>query len=84
MEKESDNTEETVFEFPHKPNEKMRLSLRTWKGRRYLSFRAYYAHSQTGMMLPGKQGINLAIEHLPQLEEALAKLRRKIGGKPAA
>lgn len=84
MEKESGNTEETVFEFPHKSNEKMRLSLRTWKGRRYLSFREYYAHSETGMMLPGKQGINLAIEHLPQLEEALAKLRHKVGARLAS
>ena len=67
-----------VAEFP-KGQDMLRASLRTWKGKQYASLRVFFKPKGGGEWLPGKQGILLGIELLPQLEEAVRKLREAAG-----
>lgn len=72
-------TDRIVAEFP-KGRDLVRVSLRTWEGKQYISLRAFFKPKGRDEWLPGKQGLSLAVGLLPRLEEAVRKLREAVNG----
>jgi len=67
---------ELIHAFEKNSGEEVRVSLTTYKGRQYLDIRAYY-QGDDGQRHPGKKGITLSLDLLPELETGLSKLRKQ-------
>lgn len=75
-----EGTEQVVAEFPKNDREKVRVSVREWKRRRYGSIRVWFKGKAPDTWFPGKAGISLSVDLLPQLEQAIQKLREAVNG----
>jgi len=67
-----------VHSFQKNALEEVRVSISTYKGRKYLDIRVYY-QGDDGEYKPSKKGVALSPELLPELETALAKLKTHLG-----
>jgi hypothetical protein len=61
-----------IAEIPKNAREMIRVSLGEFHGRAVLDCRIWYQPGD-GDMRPGSKGLTVAIRHLPQLADALAK-----------
>lgn len=66
------------FIIPKNAREELRVSLEEFKGHRLLTLRVWY-EAEDGTRRPGKQGIAIRQELLPELLKALHKAERKAG-----
>ncbi len=55
--------------------EQVQASITTYKGREYADIRAY-CQTDDGEWRPTRKGLTLALDLLPELEEAVRKLRK--------
>lgn len=55
----------------NKQGEVMRAGISDYKGKQYASVRVHYTDSTSGNLLPGKNGINVALDEVPKLIKAL-------------
>ena len=53
--------------------EVIRFALDQYNGRPTINVRVWYRDDSGGTLKPGRSGITLAVEHLPQLSDAMAK-----------
>lgn len=76
----SDSTTKTelIAKFEKKPGEEVRVSIDEFKGHRLINIRVWYTHPETREMLPGKQGITLAVEKIDALKTAVGQLAEKL------
>ena len=56
----------------------MRASLTEYKGKQYIDLRVFYK-ADNDEFRPSKKGLTLSPELLPELEEALHKLKEAVG-----
>jgi hypothetical protein len=64
---------ERVFAtIPKGRGEEVRVAFSEFKGRTFVAIRIWYA-AESGEMKPSSKGINLAIDHLPALADAISK-----------
>ena len=61
-----------ISEIPKNAMEAIRVSLSEYQGQAVLDCRVWYRRGD-GDMRPGPKGLTVAIRHLPQLADALAK-----------
>ena len=66
-----------VHSFQKNALEEVRISISSYKGRKYLDIRVYY-QGDDGEYKPSKQGVALSPELLPELETAIAKLKQHL------
>jgi hypothetical protein len=59
----------TVAEWPRNSRETMRVRLDTFQGRFIIDCRAWFV-GQDGELKPGRNGMTLAVRHLPALASA--------------
>lgn len=67
-----------VHSFQKNALEEVRVSVSTYKGRKYLDIRVYY-QGDDGDYKPSKKGVALSPELLPELETAIQKLKDELG-----
>jgi hypothetical protein len=70
-----------VHEFDKNKAEKVRFSLLSYRGRKYLDIRIFFDNSEerTPEWRPGRKGICLSIELLDDLRNGMEKAAEKIG-----
>lgn len=66
-----------VHSFMKNALEEVRVSVSTFKGKKYIDFRVYY-QDDSGEYKPSKKGIAISPELLPELEKAIGKLKEII------
>lgn len=66
-----------VHSFMKNALEEVRVSVSTYKGKKYVDFRVYY-QDDNGEYKPSKKGIAISPELLPELENAIGKLKESI------
>lgn len=64
-----------VCEWPRNSREIVRVTLDRYKGAETINVRTWYTNS-TGELAPGRSGITLAVNHLPNLASGLAQALR--------
>ena len=74
---------QAVHSFEKKSVEEVRAALTTPSGRRYLDLRVFF-EADPGQWLPTKKGITVATELLPELEEAVRRLRAAVDAEANA
>lgn len=67
-----------VYSFQKNALEEVRVSISTYKGRKYLDIRVFY-QGDDGEYKPSKKGVALSPELLPELETAIKKLKDELG-----
>ena len=73
-----------IAEFPKNDRgEVVRVSLRQYNGYRLLDLRTWY-EDREGVLRPGRGGLCVRVELLPELREALDRASRTIGTEPAS
>lgn len=72
---------QTIFSFPKNSLEEVRASLTEFKGRQYIDLRVFYK-AEDDEFRPTKKGLTLSPELIPELEEALHKLKEAVGYEP--
>ena len=65
-------TERIFATIPKGRGEEVRVAFSEFKGRTFVAIRIWYA-TESGEMKPSSKGVNLAIDHLPELADAIAK-----------
>lgn len=65
----------SIAAFRKNANEEVRVSLDDFKGHRLVNIRVWFA-GDDGEMRPGKQGLAIRLEQLPQLRDALTEADR--------
>lgn len=70
---------QVVHSFPKNPLEEVRASLTTFKRKQYVDLRIYYK-GDDGEYHPSKKGLTISLDLLPDLEEAVRKLKEESGG----
>jgi len=65
-----------VHSITRNESEEIRVQLRKYKGKVFIDFRVWFQMEGETVYRPTKRGVTLAIEHLPELEKAVAKLRK--------
>ncbi|HEY9161795.1 MAG TPA: transcriptional coactivator p15/PC4 family protein [Desulfomonilia bacterium] len=66
-----------VHSFMKNALEEVRVSVSTYKGKKYVDLRVYY-QDDNGEYKPSKKGIAISPELLPELENAIGKLKEII------
>lgn len=66
-----------IHSFMKNALEEVRVSVSTFKGKKYVDFRVYY-QDDSGEYKPSKKGIAISPELLPELENAIGKLKEII------
>jgi hypothetical protein len=66
-----------VHSFMKNALEEIRVSVSTYKGKKYVDLRVYY-QDDNGEYKPSKKGIAVSPELLPELENAIGKLKEII------
>jgi hypothetical protein len=66
-----------VYSFQKNALEEIRVSISTFKGRKYLDIRVFY-QGDDGEYKPSKKGVALSPELLPELETAIQKLKEAL------
>lgn len=69
-----------IYEFERNPDEKIMADISEFKGRYLVDIRTFY--QADGEWRPTKKGINVPIEKLPELENAIAKLKETAASLP--
>jgi hypothetical protein len=64
-----------IHSFHKNTQERVQASISTYKGREYADIRVHY-QADDGEWRPTKKGITIALDLLPDLAEALKKLRK--------
>ena len=64
----------TLHSFPKNTLEEVRASLTEFKGRQYIDLRVFYK-ADDDEFRPTKKGLTLALELIPELEEAVKKCK---------
>lgn len=72
------DTDRLIHSFPKNPLEEIRISLTVFKKKQYIDLRTYYK-GDDGEFRPSKKGINLSVDLLPDLLEAVEKAREALG-----
>jgi hypothetical protein len=67
-----------VHSFPKNPLEEVRVSISIYKGKQYIDLRIYYK-GDDGEFHPSKKGLTLSPDLLPDLVEAVEKLKDTVG-----
>lgn len=62
---------QVLHEFQRNTNEKVRISMGSYRDKDYVDIRVFYADEATGNFNPTKKGITLAYELMPQLKAGL-------------
>lgn len=62
-----------IYEFERNPDEKIIADISEFKGRYLIDIRTFY--QADGEWRPTKKGINIPVEKLPELENAVAKIK---------
>jgi hypothetical protein len=62
----------TLAEWPRNSRETLRVRLDTFNGQTIIDCRSWWSDA-AGELRPGKSGLTLAVRHLPDLADALAK-----------
>jgi hypothetical protein len=68
---------QTLHSFPKNALEEVRASLTEFKGKQYIDLRVFYK-ADDDEFRPTKKGLTLAPDLLPELEEALHKLKEAV------
>jgi hypothetical protein len=63
-----------IHSFPKNPLEEVRVSVSVYKGKQYIDLRIYYK-GDDGEFHPSKKGLTMSPELLPDLVEAVEKLK---------
>jgi hypothetical protein len=63
-----------VHSFMKNALEEVRVSVSTFKGKKYVDIRVYY-QDDSGEFKPSKKGIAISPELLPELENSIGKLK---------
>ncbi len=66
-----------VHSFMKNALEEIRVSVSTYKGKKYVDLRVYY-QDDNGEYKPSKKGIAISPELLPELENSIGKLKEII------
>lgn len=66
-------TERMVTEIQKNSREVLRVQLQTFKGHELVSVRVWYKERDDEAMKPGKNGLTIRVEKLPELHEAIGK-----------
>jgi hypothetical protein len=69
---------QTLHSFSKNALEEVRASLTQYKGKQYVDLRVYYK-AEDDEFRPTKKGLTLAPDLLPELEQALQKLKEAVG-----
>jgi hypothetical protein len=67
-----------VHSFPKNPLEEVRISISVYKGKQYIDLRIYYK-GDDGEFHPSKKGLTISPDLLPDLVEAVEKLKDVVG-----
>jgi len=67
-----------VHSFMKNALEEIRVSISTFKGKKYLDIRVFY-QDDSGEFKPSKKGVALSPELLGELEAALSKVKETLG-----
>ncbi len=67
-----------VHSFPKNPLEEVRVSLSVYRGKQYIDLRIYYK-GDDGEFHPSKKGLTVSPDLLPDLVEAVEKLKDAVG-----
>ena len=67
-----------VQSFPKNPLEEIRVSISVYRGKQYIDLRIYYK-GDDGEFHPSKKGLTLSPDLLPDLVEAVEKLKDVVG-----
>jgi len=70
----------TIAEWRKNGREVIRVRLTLYKGRELIELRVYY-REPSGEHKPTRKGINLPIEHLPAIKEALKAAQMAAGAR---
>ena len=70
--------QEFIHSFPKNAEEEVKLSIREYKGRRYLDLRIWYL-AKEGEYHPTKKGVTLGLEFLPEVVRGLEKVAEREG-----
>lgn len=70
-------TDQMVYSFARNPLEEVRASVTVFKGKEYVDLRIYFK-GDDGEYRPSKKGLALPLEILPELEEAVRRLRQAV------
>lgn len=62
-----------IAEWDRNAREIVRVALDQYKGRHTIDVRVWYCDDSGGALKPGRSGITLALKHLPDLSDAMAK-----------
>ena len=66
-------SERMVTEIAKNSREVLRVMLQTFKGRELVSVRVWYREREGDALRPGKNGLTVRVEKLPELHEAIGK-----------
>jgi hypothetical protein len=75
---QSGSERKEIHRFEKNSLEEVRVSLTTYKGREYIDLRVFF-QGDDGEMHPGKKGLTIRLDLLPDLETAILKLREALG-----
>jgi len=70
--------DQLLYQFTRNPDEKVCLTLREYKERKYLDLRVFFRPKDGTELKPTKKGITVAIELLPELKKALSLCEKKL------
>ncbi|MBI4358925.1 MAG: transcriptional coactivator p15/PC4 family protein [Candidatus Omnitrophica bacterium] len=73
-----------VYEFARNENQRVRLSLREYKGRHYMDLRVFYQPEDSSEMRATRKGITLALELLPEVKKGIAVCEKKLTAMKSA
>ncbi|MBU1862849.1 MAG: transcriptional coactivator p15/PC4 family protein [Candidatus Omnitrophica bacterium] len=63
-----------VYSFQRNENEELRITLREYKGTKYIDMRLFFSCAEDEEMRPTKKGITIPVSSLVELERGLKKV----------
>jgi len=69
---------EHIYSIKKSDTEDIRLTVRLYKGKKYLDIRAFYVPENGNKMIPTKKGITMSIMHLEELAKGLQKVTTQL------
>ena len=69
---------QVIYQFPRNSDEKVYVSLREYKERKYLDLRIFFRPKEGGDLRPTKKGVTMGLELLPELKKAVLLCEKKL------
>ena len=69
---------QVIYQIPRSSDEKIYVSLREYKERKYLDLRIFFRPKEGGDLRPTKKGVTLSLELFPELKKAVALCEKKL------